>query len=271
MPEPLTAIAAAAVTTSMVAVGSTVAAASKSPPSAPPSPPPANYISYLEDGRVTMQVWDASKNAYVTKTDWEDPEKKAAFEKEQEYREKLKEQTLQYLSLPPEDRLKAYEEYAQTYAKEMRKPLEEQYNRMWNKEIEELEARGMTGSRAYADVMNYLTNERLKMETDIADKAVMAKEQLAQEDRNYWLNVLQAIDYKQNADYLAEMQRAKIASDVTSSLNAKSQAQYDALLNANYHNWALRQQQAQNLGKTMTDTAMGLAFLYGMGKGWLKK
>ena len=258
-----TIIAAAAVTSAAVGVGSALIGASRSAPSIPSPPAPASYYSYSDDGRVTEQVWDASRNAYVTRTKWESEEKKKEYEELQKKYKALREEALARIDQPTAERLEEIRKYGDTVAGSMQKYVDEAYEKTRTGTLEHLEKSGLTGSKAYVDALAKLQEEKLRADADVAEKATLAKESLLKSDRDYWLNVLGQIDAGARADTLAALQQYQMAQRATEAANANLLSTYGLLTNAQLQNWAARQQQLQNLSTTGMNTATGLAFLYG--------
>jgi len=262
-----TIIAAAAITTAVASVGTAAYTMTRKAPDIPAAPPPASYYSYGEDGRVTEQVWDASKNSYVSQTRWESPEKEAEYKAEQKKREGIRKQMLDNIAKTPEDRVKAYEEYAKTFSESMHRDVDPRFEKLREAELERMERQGLTGSKAYADILSELNKEKTEADTDISEKAALAKEELANTDRNYWLTVLQNMDAGARADTLESMQRQKIAQEGANQATAGLMGAYAADASAKLTSWKERMENLRTGGNTLSNTATGLAFLYGYNKG----
>jgi len=138
----MTVMAAAAAVSAGVGIMSALNAPSA--PTIAPPPPPAGAYEYDEEGNATtIQVWDEEKNAYVTKR-YPEPEKESG-ETEEEFnarhqkweedkaeravdtaaRNELREKMLANLDQTPEDRIKAYDEYAANMSTAMHKEVDE--------------------------------------------------------------------------------------------------------------------------------------------------
>jgi len=224
---------------------------------------PADYYSYDSDGNLTgSQVWDASKNAYVYHENLTEEQKA-----EQAKIASLKKELLANLSQTPEDRIAAYEEYASTYSDAMHKDTDKQFSKLRTANEESLAAKGMLGSKAYADTMSDLNSEKVSMDEDIARQSTLAKEELANTDRTYWLNALTTLENSENADSAIAMQKSQMAAQVanqgTASLAASDQIKNSSRLAT----WQGKIDSLNNLSNNLTNTSAGLAYLYGYKQG----
>lgn len=256
-----TAIIAAAV----IAGGSAIvsSAMAPSPPSIPPPPPPASYYSYDESGNPAgEQVWDAEKNAYVYKPAPLTEEQKAEKAKRDELRSKM----LTNLDQAPEDRVQAYDEYAKAFSDTMHKDVDQRYKDVVRSTDESMNARGMTGSRAYADTVSNLARDKQATDVDIAQRATLAKEDLAAQDRNYWLTVLNSLDSGARADTALAIEKSGLASNAAAQGTSGIMAAYGADSLNQMRKWEGQMQQNANLTNNLMDTSSGLAFLYGYDK-----
>lgn len=244
----------------VIGAGAAMWSASRGGPETGSAPPPSNYYEYDADGNLTReQVWSSSQNGYVSKV-YKTSEEKAEAAKVKGVRD----QFLQNLSSAPADRVKAYDEYAANFSKQMHKDVDEQFQKTTDATEERLAGRGMLGSKAYADTISELNSEKLEVDTDIAEKSALAKETLASNDKAFWLQGVTALDSGIRADQALETQRAQNAANIANQGTAATMGGYYAQNNANYQKWL-----AQQAGvRDVTNTATGLAFLYGYaGKG----
>lgn len=199
--------------------------------------------------RRTLQAWHRRKQRQA---------------REKEARAEIRSRMLANLNKTPEERLKQYEEYARTFSEAMHKDVDEQYRKAKQAELESMEARGLTGSRAYVDTLAELEKSKREADVDIARQATLAKEDLAQRDKNFWLQVLGQLDAGARADTLTSMQRNYMAMSGARMGNAAVAGQYAGLLNRYNLEYQARQQRARN----WIDTGAGLLYLYGAyGKG----
>jgi hypothetical protein len=294
----MTVMACAAV----IAAGASVYSAMNQPgsPDIPPPPPPASAYEFDEDGNATtIQVWDAEKNAYITKkypepeepinpsnsgmtdenfkeTDeykawaekhqaWEEGKEERAEEKQA--RDGLRTKMLDNLNQTPEDRMQAYDDYATNMSTSMHKEVDEAYDKRKAQEEEAMNRRGMFGSKAYADTMSDLREEKGEIDTDIALKADLAKESLADADRKFWLGTLAEIDAGQRADVLTGLQESNLVNQKSAQGTSGLAAMYGINSNNMMNKWQGEIAANNMRTKTFSDTATGLAFLYGYNKG----
>jgi hypothetical protein len=229
-------------------------------PRIPAPPPPASYYSYDDEGNPSgEQVWDASRNAYVYKPAPLTEAQKA----EKAQRDELRANLLGNLANTPEDRIAAYEQYAQAFSDQMHTDVDKRYEKLKTSQEEALFAKGMGGSKAYADTMAELNSDKMAMDTDIAQKALLAKEELANVDRNYWLNTLSTLDQSKNADAALALnsQQAGLQSALAGS--STQAAQYQLNSSNKLRAWEAQVASNSELSKNISSTATGLAFLYG--------
>jgi len=250
------ATAAATILGSVISAGASIYAANQAPDIQ--AGLPASYYSYDDDGNlIGAQEWDAKKHAYISRT-YLTPEEKA----EKEKMAKLRQQLLDNLDKTPEDRIKAYDEYAKAYSEAMHKEADAKFNELKTATEENMAKRGLYGSRAYVDSMTDLNREKMEADRDIANAAIMAREGLAQQDKAYWLQALNAMNNAKNADAAMAINRAQLGAQIASQGTAALKAQQDVLNSQRYLKW----QQKANLATNLSDTASGLAFLYGYNK-----
>lgn len=254
----MSAVAAAIVGSTVVSAGLSIYASSQSAPDAQYSPP-ASYYTYDADGNLTgSQVWDASRNAYIYSTNLTDEQKA-----EKKRIAALKDQFLGFLDETPSDRLEAYDKYTAAYSTAMHKDADKQYEKLKTATEESLAGKGMFGSKAYADMMKDLNEQKINMDEDIANASVLARENLATQDKNYWLSALNMLDNSEKADNALAIQKAQNAANVatqgTAALNAR-----DAMINsAKYADWQNKVSSLNTISSNLSDTSTGLAFLYG--------
>lgn len=258
----MTVIAVAAVAVAGASIYS--AATAPKPPEIPPPPPPAGYISYDEDGNPAgEQVWNAEKNAYEYKPAPLTEAQKA----EKAQRDTLRTKMLSNLDQAPADRIKAYEDYAKNFSDAAHKNTDQRYADIVRSTEESLNARGMTGSRAYADITARLAGEKMAEDTDIATRAKLASEDLANTDRNYYMNVLNNLDAGRNSDTLNALNKANTAYQGAQGGTASLMGGWAQDSSNRLNKWNTEMAANQAFTQNMTNTASGLAFLYGYGGG----
>lgn len=261
-----TAVAAvAAVVGAGAAVYSAVSA--PKPPDIPPPPPPASYYSYDEYGEAAgEQVWDASRNAYVYKPKPLTEEQKQELAVRQEIRNK----NLGDLNKTPEEWEKAADEYAKTFSDAMHTDVDKRYDDRKKNIDEEMEARGLFGSRAYIDKQTELDKEKADIDTDIAQKATLAKEDLTQRRRDVTLRTIAEMDAGKKTDAIIASQNAEAARMGAQLGTASLMGAYNIDTNNTLRRWEAEMERNKNMTNKLSDTASGLAFLYGYNKGGSK-
>jgi hypothetical protein len=259
MSSAITMAAVSAVSVGMMAYG--MASAPGSPEIQKPPPPP-NSVQYDDDGGViSSQTYDAATNTWVTKGRELTEEQKAEKAKVAELRTKM----LDNLNTTPEDRVKAYEEYAQSYSDAAHKDIDPRFTELGRINDEQANARGMFGSRAYVDAQNELAKDKLTQDANIADQAVMAKNQLADNDRNYWSNMLQQIDSGARSDALAQSQITKNMTDAANQSYSGVLADNSMRNNSIMDKWKSDQAKSASYINAGSNMAGGLMYLYGNG------
>jgi hypothetical protein len=163
-----------------------------------------------------------------------------------------------------------YDDYAKAMSDQMHVDTDYRFGQIQNKNRENLEATGMTGSKAYADIIADEARTKALSDTDIAQKAVLAKEQLAAQDKQFALNdrnvditLLNNLDQGMNADIATELSRNRAVADVISTTNAAQTGSYLANTNSVMQDYQTRVAANAANTKLMTDTSKGLAYLYG--------
>lgn len=256
-PHGFCGIAIAVVAVGMMAYG--LATAPGTPETKTPPPPP-NSVQYDDDGGViSSQTYDAATNTWITKGRELTAEQKAEKAKVAE----LRTQMLDNLNTTPEDRVKAYEEYAASYSDAAHKDVDPRFDELGRTNDEQANARGMFGSRAYVDTQNELAKDKLSQDTAIADQSVMAKEQLASNDRTYWANMLNQIDSGARADTVAQSQITKNMSDSANQSYAGTLANYNMQNSNTLAKWQIEQAKSASYINSGSSMAGGLMYLYG--------
>ena len=136
-----------------------------------PTPTAANYYYYNEDGTLDYKLtWDEERQGYIYQTYSTDEEKE-----EDAKRDEIRAKMLDYLDSTPEDRIKAYDEYAETFSAALQREVDDSYEGIKSSTEEDMARRGMTGSRADVDTTAALAGEKLEADTEVAESAEMAK------------------------------------------------------------------------------------------------
>ena len=179
----------------------------KGPPkykSTPPPPPPSYYYYDAEGNPAGEQVWDPERNGYVTRAAPLSEAEKIELGKRGEIRNRL----LNNLSEAPEDRQRAYQDYEDTYKTMLQRDIGETFEKRGRAREEEMSTRGMTGSRAYVDIISELEKSRTEADIQAGETAKLAGEDLAGRDRSQWMDLLGQLDTGRSAREMEEMQRS---------------------------------------------------------------
>lgn len=252
----LTAIAIGAVASGVAAVGSTIMAATSKPP---PPPPPASYYSYDAEGNPAgSQVWDAEKNAYVYKPAPLTEEQMAENAK----RTKIRQEMLDNLDKTPEDRVKFYQDYAETFMSSMQRTVDREFTDTMRAIDESMNARGLTGSSADVDLKTRLVREKAQQDERVAESGELAAADLAERDRQFWLETLGYLDAGKKSDEIIGLEKAHMALTGAQLGSASLLGGYTAENDA----WKARQEKLRSTTSDLLNTSAGLAFLYGYNK-----
>lgn len=181
-------------------------------------------------------------------------------------RMEIRSKMLANINQTPEDRVKAYDEYAKTFSDVMHTDVDKRYTERKGAIAEDMNARGLFGARAYVDSMTELNKDKSNIDTDIAQKAALAKEQLRQTDQNSYLRTLAQLDAGTKEDALIALERVNAASRVANAGTAAIMAGYNADSNNILKRWDIEAQNNRASTKYYGDTAAGLAYLYGITK-----
>ena len=230
------------------------------PPTFAPPPPPANYVTYDEDGNPAgSQTWNTATNTYEYR-----PAPLTDEQKQQKaQRESLQTQMLGNLGQTPADRVQAYTDYANTISKNLHQDADYQFGNMTTAQNEGYAARGLMGSRAYVDAQAALDRNKTLSDTSIANQAELGKENLANQDRSFWVNTLGELDNNQNAQASIAQNNARNIMTGGQMANQDLLSGYNSYNGANLQNYAMNVAQNNFNTKQYMDTASGLAFLYG--------
>lgn len=244
---------------------------------APGAKPDPSKYSNPDRYNKKLSKWETDNDAYQQyQKDLADfPQRHEQWQKDHAQRladketlARIKSDTLKNLDQTPEDRKAAYEKYAQDFAAAAHSTADPQFEKMSRNEEERANTTGMMGSRSYVDTKAELADVKTKQDTDISTQAAMAKEQLASNDRNYWMGLLDQIDSGQRADTLASIQRNKTAADMTNQNYAGTLGYYSTINNNRMAQWEAERQKSAAYSQAGSGMANGLLYLYGgMGSG----
>lgn len=229
-------------------------------PDIPAPPPPSGYIEYDEDGNIAgSQVYENGNWVYRPAPVSE--EKKAERKAIAEIRQK----TLDNLNNTPAEWETAKKEYVAAFKSQAQETVDEQYKKTSEATDEQMNARGMYGSRAYVDALKENTKEKLEADTDVAEKATLAGEQLLTQRKADELATLNAMNSTDQLNVAQAYQKQAQANNTVNQANA-TQAGLYAANNSNILNkWQTQATLHNAQTQTLSNTATGLAFLYGYG------
>ncbi len=213
--------------------------------------------------------------------------KQAKQAEEDRIRMEIRGKTLNEINQTPEDRIKAYEDYAANFSNQMHRDVDKRYADYQAEQKrtmdlnrtaadEEANARGMFGSRAWVDRQNKLDTDygvemrraetdKQNIDTDIAQKAALAKEALAQQDRAYNLQVLDATQAKLSPEQIYALQQSQNAAQIASQGTSGAMARYFADTNNTMQKWQTELGRNTALTNATAGVAgsLGAAYLYG--------
>jgi len=222
-------------------------------------PPPPGYTSTDDEGNPSgSMVWNAGANRYEYTAGKISAEDKVYYGKINE----LRMGALGNLGKTPEDRVKAYDQYRQKISDLLHADTDVRYKEDVRASEEAMNARGMFGSRAYADSMGLLSREKRSQDLNIANTAYIGAEDLAQRDINNWtgqVGLYEGINQNRRNYGLAKEGMAQAGV-------GRSQAGGNANWNQQMQGAELYRYDQEKWNKGLTDTAGGLAYLYGLKK-----
>lgn len=192
-------------------------------------------------------------------------EDRAAGQARQAEADAYRQRILRNIDAPPEDRTRAINEYSDSLAGGMGRIAGEKYNQTVRAAEESMAARGLAGSRAYVDSMAELTKDKERMDTEIGERAVLAREDLMDRDRRYWMDLAGALDSGASRQSVQAMESARLAQGPLAGVNQGLGAMYGGGMSASLANWddkmlRYRSDARGQIGNTLS----GLAYLYGM-------
>jgi len=223
-----------------------------------------------------IAAWEKKNNAYNQygldleewkKKDAEWSKNKAERDVEEGKLKDLRGKALDNLNTTSPERQAQIEQFGTAFADSMHRDIDPRFQKAGQATDEEMNARGLTGSRAYVDLKGELEKTRLASDTDIANQATMAKETLSAQDRQYWANLLNQIDSGQRSDLLAAAQVNKTNADTTVNNYAGTLGYYSAGNNNRLAQWEAERQKSAAYTQAGTGMANGLLYLYGGMKG----
>ena len=217
-------------------------------------PPPPGYISYDDEGNLAgSMTWDGANYVYKAGN---------LSAKDYNYYEQVKalrDKVLGNLNKTPQENLDRYKEYQARVSEALHTDVDRRFEESSRATEESMNARGMFGSRAYADTMGLRSREKLAADRDIANQAFFGAEQLAAADQERWkstLGMTESIDAARKNYALAR----EAATQRGTGLAADTQK---LLFQEDLATKEYNQQQQDRWSNMLMDTAGGLAYLYG--------
>lgn len=219
-------------------------------------PPPPGYVSYDDEGNLAgSMVWEGDK--YVYRAGQLSQADRQYYDKIN----KLRMDVLGNLDKTPADREKAYAEYRQRVGDFLQRDVDLKYREDVRGQEETMAARGMFGSRAYADTMGLMSREKRRQDLDVSDKAFFGGEALAQQDFANWM---QQLGFSEDANRFRKNYGLAREQNALAGVG-RSQTGSQASWNQGMQGELLQDQQQQQFNDTLLDTSGGLAYLYGLG------
>lgn len=219
-------------------------------------PPPPGYVSYDEEGNLAgSMVWQGDK--YVYRAGQLSADDKQYYNKIN----KLRMDVLGNLDKTPADREKAYAEYRNRISDYLQRDVDLKYREDVRGQEETMAARGMFGSRAYADTMGLMSREKRRQDLDVADKAYFGGETLAQQDFANWMSQL---GFYEDANRFRKNYGLAREQNTMAGVGLGQGASRD-YWNQDMQSELLQGQQQEQWNKMLLDTSGGLAYLYGLG------
>ena len=222
-------------------------------PKIPKQPPPPNYSS--PEG---TQRWNPATNTYEWIPTPLTPEQKAAKRAREERIASLE----ATLNQSEPERIAEWDKFREAYVGQMMKPLTEQYQQARRNLEESFAARGLTGSRAHVDALAELEKDWQATVTEVQNRATQAREQLAQQDFQNRLAMLEALRGGKSLEEAQAIRQQGLAQQGTAAATAMQNARWDQMMQGAMAKWANTQQ------GIMGGLQMGgnLALLYGLGQ-----
>lgn len=235
---------------------------------APVQPPPPSYISYSydEEGNAVVdqqQIYNAASNTYSFTprqlTEQEKTERKEVSSMRAQALSNFKD----IASLTPEQQDAKYADYINTYQDVAMREFEPMYEKTARAVDEQASARGMMGSRAYADTLSELNKSRLEQNKAIAQDATLLGRNLYREDVDRAANLYSGLKGMTRSDDAWALQKQSAQAGMYSAAEAAQQARHNAALSA----WATQNEiasrNAAQKGSMLGSIGMGLGYLAG--------
>lgn len=226
-------------------------AASMNKPKVPKPPAPAGYA-----GPEGTQRWNPETNSYEWIPTPLTPEQEAAKKAREEQIAQLE----GGLNQSEPERIAEWDRFQQAYVEQMMRPLGENFEKAKRNLEESFAARGLTGSRAHVDALAELDRDWQATITDVNNRAVQAREQLAQQDFQNRLSMLEALRGGKSLEEAQAIRQQGIAQQGSAGATAMQNARWDQSMQGAMARWANMNQGIQG-GLQM---GSNLALLYGL-------
>ncbi len=263
-------------------------------PAAPTAPDQTQYYAKDQDGNyildkngqatVDQATWNNAQAQYQielkkyneeTLPQWEKDnatwvKAKSEYEADKALTDEILKNKKTSLNMSWEERVSHYNEYADDFVKQQHAILDPQFEKEKQTVAESMASRGMTGSRAEVDTNAELEKAKSKSDEEVSTNANMYKYALANQELQGDLSIYNAIKAGQGADTALALQKQTAGVQGAVLGTQASLASTTAANNASYQSWLSNYLVNQSRSKSLTDTASGLAYLYGYGKkaGW---
>jgi hypothetical protein len=242
----------AAAIASIISAGAGYAISRANQPKVPKPPPPANYSS--PEG---IQRWNPETNTYEWIPTPLTPEQEAAKKAREERIAALE----AGLNTSEPERVAEWDKFRDAYIGQMMKPLADQYAIAKRNLEENFAARGLTGSRAHVDALAELEKDWQATQVDVQNRAVQAREQLAQQDFQNRMATLEALRSGKSLEEAQAIRNQGIAQQGVQGATAMQNARWEQSMQGAMARWANTTQGIQG-GMQM---GSNLALLYGLG------
>jgi hypothetical protein len=227
----------------------------------PPPPDPASFFSFEFDSQGNLveggsYVWNKSTNSYT----WKPRSLNAQEVQEVRLRSEMKTRLLSELNVTPEQRLAQYDEYARTFSDFIHKDVDIRFAERRQAEAEERSRRGLFGSELAREERAKTREEQERSDIDIAQRAFLAREDLAERDRFGNIQGLQLLQDIEGQQFGQRATTQQLALGGASAANQFLLDAYRQSIGAATTKAQLESKKRQNI----FDTVTGLSFLAGM-------
>jgi hypothetical protein len=190
---------------------------SQSAPSLPAAPTPANTVIYDNSGNVAGQyTYDSANNTYSYKP----AQLTAAQQDQQNKNTAYGNQLLSQIASTPQEYVNQANTEAQNYAASVQSGVNTQYKADVQGQNENMAARGMAGSKAYADAIANMGAQKLKADAQIQENATSLGTSLLNNMKQNDINAYNTLLSSQNADVAKQAQVSGLALNSANDINS---------------------------------------------------